>query len=791
MKRYAVAISIGARLGRSFDRALRRADVELMRVGRHAARLQVARSSALGGSLERLRRRAGRAAGALGGLAGRLTRFHREERSARHETDRFTRATDKNARAVRRQAAGIGAAGRALRRLGKDAAQAARLSGGLGGIRSIAAGLAGAALTRQVLAVDLAKFRLSTVLNAPDKRAAMAQAQAVAESMAKGGVSTLPEAYAIQYALNSGGLSAEAARAGAPVVGRIATITGGVAEQVGEVITTAYNNLGSTLEGTAGERFKRIGELLTKVQFKYQIRDFGQLGESMKYGASAMARYNVSLAQGVVLLGRLNSAGLQGSMAGTALAAMLRGLSKAQDEWGIGLVRDAKGQLDLVATLTQIRDVMAGLDRDQAAAALQKVFGDEGARAVTPLLNALDKLAAEQQEVEKTSRGIIDANFNAYLETATGNLKRFTGTLSAAGIRLANYLLPAVNAALPELTAVVDVMGRWAAANPAVIKGVAALAGGLLALKAGMFVLSPLTSLFRGGRALLSRRRSRRRAGRRMLGGGLAHGGAIPVSVVNWPSQSGIGFGDLLDTGGAGGGRRRRSARRRQGLRSRSSRRPRTRVGRLMGAIRERASGVWGWMKKAGSRLWKGLAKSGVGKLVAKGTGGMWRRLAQSGLGRLFAKGLGKGLLKKIPVVSILAGVGFGISRALAGDWLGAAGELLSGVAGTIPGIGTAVSVATDAALAARDMVSGETDSSEQTAPQRKEPPLVHQVRSEKGAITINVTQKNELSGLGRDARGIEALLEDGAQRLRRLIEETVTEMFARQQRVSLGNVGL
>ena len=77
-------------------------------------------------------------------------------------------------------------------------------------------------------------------------------------------------------------------------------------------------------------------------------------------------------------------------------------------------------------------------------------------------------------------------------------------------------------------------------------------------------------------------------------------------------------------------------------------------------------------------------------------------------------KGLGKSLLKKIPGVGLLAGVGFGIKRALSGDFAGAAMELGSGLASTIPGVGTALSVGLDGALLARDMnnsasMSGDT----------------------------------------------------------------------------------
>ena len=60
--------------------------------------------------------------------------------------------------------------------------------------------------------------------------------------------------------------------------------------------------------------------------------------------------------------------------------------------------------------------------------------------------------------------------------------------------------------------------------------------------------------------------------------------------------------------------------------------------------------------------------------------------------------------MKKIPLIGLGAGILFGAQRALAGDFVGAGMELASGAAGTVPGLGTAASVAIDAALVAKDV---------------------------------------------------------------------------------------
>lgn len=104
-------------------------------------------------------------------------------------------------------------------------------------------------------------------------------------------------------------------------------------------------------------------------------------------------------------------------------------------------------------------------------------------------------------------------------------------------------------------------------------------------------------------------------------------------------------------------------------------------------------AGKIGSIGKMGGGLLKGIG--GIGKGIL-GKGGQL-------LSKIGMKGLGKGAVKKIPLIGALAGLGFGANRAFAGDWKGAGAEVLSGLASTVPGIGTGASMAIDAGLMARD----------------------------------------------------------------------------------------
>lgn len=128
-------------------------------------------------------------------------------------------------------------------------------------------------------------------------------------------------------------------------------------------------------------------------------------------------------------------------------------------------------------------------------------------------------------------------------------------------------------------------------------------------------------------------------------------------------------------------------------------------LGSARTAIGGAAAGVMGGAGVLASKAGEAISGAAGGAASALGGGGAKavEKVAGKEAAEIGAKAIGKSLLKKIPGISIVAGLGFGLQRALSGDFIGAAGEVASGVAATIPGVGTAASMAIDAGLAAKD----------------------------------------------------------------------------------------
>ena len=104
--------------------------------------------------------------------------------------------------------------------------------------------------------------------------------------------------------------------------------------------------------------------------------------------------------------------------------------------------------------------------------------------------------------------------------------------------------------------------------------------------------------------------------------------------------------------------------------------------------------GIGGGREKRGTLSRK--AKAGILKRTPKGL--------RKGMAKVIgSRVLGAGL-KKVPFLGALAGLGYGINRAMGGDFVGATMDVASGLASIVPGFGTAASLGIDAALVARDV---------------------------------------------------------------------------------------
>lgn len=114
---------------------------------------------------------------------------------------------------------------------------------------------------------------------------------------------------------------------------------------------------------------------------------------------------------------------------------------------------------------------------------------------------------------------------------------------------------------------------------------------------------------------------------------------------------------------------------------------------------------LWGVLSESASKGWEKLkSKIPLNIIEEKIVPKMLSFLSPVGA-KTFAA-----VIKKVPILGLVVGSGLAVSRALAGDYTGAALEFLSGLASIIPGPGTAASLAIDGALIYRDLNTTEAE---------------------------------------------------------------------------------
>ncbi len=287
------------------------------------------------------------------------------------------------------------------------------------------------------------------------------------------------------YAVRSGGAAWENVAAVTETAMLVAKATLGEGREAATLLGTAYANMGNQSEDAKTE-IGRLGDVITATQQTFQFGNLGQLSEGLKYAMPAAQAARLEFGALNAAVGRLNTAGLQGSMAGTALAAMLAGLPAAADEFGFAVARTETGALDLAGTVQALVAKLGPLDQagDDVHAAMRKAFGQEGYRAVMGLGLAVGSLDEDLRVVTDSfgaagsAAATIDQGLGAQYRIAANNF-------AEARLVLGDALAPALGQFAAMLRSGAQSLGGWMQAYP----GLAKTAAGVLLVAAAV---SPL-----------------------------------------------------------------------------------------------------------------------------------------------------------------------------------------------------------------------------------------------------------------------------------------------------------
>lgn len=245
--------------------------------------------------------------------------------------------------------------------------------------------------------------------------------------------------------------------------------------------------------GVGADQMSRVGDILVGTFTRSNV-DLAMLGETMKYVGPVAASVGQDIETVAAMAGKLGDAGIQGSMGGTALRAILGRLSAppkaaadALDKLGIS-AKDASGNMrDVPTVLAEIYEKTKGMGDADRAGLLKGIAGEEAVSGLQVLVKQagtgglqefVRTLKQTEGEASKTARVMAD--------NMKGDLSGLGSAWEDLGIQLQEQQNGPMREITQSLTGVIRGVRGWIAENPELAGQIVKTAAGLGILMAVM-----------------------------------------------------------------------------------------------------------------------------------------------------------------------------------------------------------------------------------------------------------------------------------------------------------------
>lgn len=359
--------------------------------------------------------------------------------------------------------------------------------------------------------VDMSKVQAITRLNKGSGELAALRAQA--RELGANTAFTAGEAAQGQGFLAMAGFTPKAIRDAMPGVLDIAK-AGGVeiaaAADIGSNILTGFK--------LPANQMTRLGDVMVGTFTRANV-DLQMLGETMKYVGPVAAGLGVDLETASAMAGKLGDAGIQGSMGGTAMRAILGRLAAPPKAAHDALAALNVKTADAAGNLRALPDILDELYKktskmgDTTRSGYFKAIAGEEAFAALAVLTEQAGSGKLQELIAtlKQSQGEAGKVAKVMADNAIGDLDNLTSAWDDVGIQMMETENGPMRGIIQRITEIIQVTGNWMRANPeltstltriAAMTAVAAAAGGsLLLVVAGL--LGPLAAIKMGMSMLL------------------------------------------------------------------------------------------------------------------------------------------------------------------------------------------------------------------------------------------------------------------------------------------------
>lgn len=201
----------------------------------------------------------------------------------------------------------------------------------------------------------------------------------------------------------------------------------------------------------------RVADILTKGVTSANTNLY-DLAEAIKYAGTTVTNLGASLEQTTAFIGVLGNAGIQGSMAGTAMANTYRYLTKSIEDTrfkghkalaSLGLGRedfvDANGNLiDMGLAMQKIAKATSGLSDTQKFNTLVSILGVRGERGGSTMVKAFEDYSKLLDKVQNEAGGTAAEVMAKRMESIAGGINKMTSALENIQTTFTESVAPAL-----------------------------------------------------------------------------------------------------------------------------------------------------------------------------------------------------------------------------------------------------------------------------------------------------------------------------------------------------------
>ncbi|HEK3141425.1 TPA: phage tail tape measure protein [Proteus mirabilis] len=225
------------------------------------------------------------------------------------------------------------------------------------------------------------------------------------------------------------------------------------------------------------DQMGRVSDVLVGA-FTRSNTSLTMLGDTMKYVAPVASGLGVDLETAAAATGKLGDAGIQGSMAGTSLRAILGRLAeppkmaaKALEELGIK-TRDAKGNLrDFPELLAELDKKTAKMGNAQRAGFFKHIAGEEAFSALSVLAEQAGKGELQTLVADlKQAKGEAQKVAGTMTDNLSGDMKNLQSAWEDLGIQIFDGIDSPLRQISQSITRVISKVGVWMKENSELAK---------------------------------------------------------------------------------------------------------------------------------------------------------------------------------------------------------------------------------------------------------------------------------------------------------------------------------